>query len=338
MATQFTEKKKRVFSGIQPSGNLHLGNYLGAIKWWVAGQDEKDNIYCIVDLHAITVPQDPKDLHRRTLETFAVNVACGLDPEKSIIFVQSHVRAHTELTWLLNCVTPIGWLEKMTQYKDKSKKQESVGTGLLDYPVLMAADILLYDAEEVPVGEDQKQHVEFARNIAQRFNHLFGDTFIVPKPVIPKAAARVRALNDPTKKMSKAESGIKGHAVGIVDEPDVIRNTFKRAVTDAGREIIFSEDTEKAGVNNLLEMYEAMTGQSRDEITNHFSGKGYGDLKKEVAEVVIDALAPIRDRFNVLISDKAELSRLMKIGADKAIAIADPKIKQVKEIIGFVIE
>jgi len=337
MTTQSTDRKKRVFSGIQPSGNLHLGNYLGAIKWWVAGQDQKDNIYCIVDLHAITVPQNPKELYRRTLETFAVNIACGLDPVKSIIFVQSHVRSHTELTWLLNCITPIGWLEKMTQYKDKSKKQESVSTGLLDYPVLMAADILLYDAEEVPVGEDQKQHVELARNIAQRFNHIFGETFVVPQPLIPAAAARVRALNDPTKKMSKGESGVKGHAVGIVDDPDEIMKSFKRAVTDDGREIVFSESPEKAGVNNLLEIYEALTNQSREQITNHFEGKGYGDLKNEVAEIVIESLAPIRDRFNVLISDKAELDKLMKIGADKARAIAEPKIKLVKEIIGFVI-
>lgn len=337
MNTQST-KKKRVFSGIQPSGNLHLGNYLGAIKWWVAGQDEKENIYCIVDLHAITVPQDPKELHRRTLETFAVNIACGLDPEKSTIFVQSHVREHTELTWLLNCVTPIGWLEKMTQYKDKAKKQESVGTGLLDYPVLMAADIILYDAEQVPVGHDQKQHVELARNIAQRFNHIYGDTFVVPEPLIPTAAARVRGLNDPTKKMSKGESGVKGHCIGIVDDPDTIRNSFKRAVTDAGREIIFSDAPEKAGVNNLLEIYQAITNQSREDITNHFSAKGYGDLKKETAEVVIESLAPIRERYNILLADKAELSRLLKLGAERARELASPKIAQVKEVMGFVAE
>ncbi|MFC2134762.1 tryptophan--tRNA ligase [Bacteroidota bacterium] len=336
MSKQSTVKKKRVFSGIQPSGYLHLGNYLGAIKWWVARQGEKENIYCIVDMHAITVPQNPKELHQRTLETYATNVACGLDPEEGIIFVQSHVRGHAELTWLLNCVTPIGWLEKMTQFKDKSKKQESIGTGLLDYPVLMAADILLYDAEEVPVGHDQKQHVELARNIAQRFNNIYGDTFVVPEPVIPTAGARVRALNDPTKKMSKSDSGVKGQAVGIVDEPDEIRKAFKRAVTDAGREIIFSELPEKAGVNNLLEMYELLTGHTRDEITNHFQDKGYGDLKKEVAEVVIESLAPIREKYNILISDKAELDKLLKLGAEKAREIAEPKIKKVKEIVGFV--
>jgi tryptophanyl-tRNA synthetase len=331
------QRKVRVFSGIQPSGGMHIGNYLGAIKNWVAEQDLKENYFCIVDMHAITVHQDPDDLRRRTRELAAIFLACGLDPQKCTIFVQSHVRAHAEGCWILSCVTPVGWLERMTQYKVKAATQESVGTGLLTYPVLQAADILLYDTNEVPVGEDQKQHVELARDIAQRFNYLYGETFVVPEPVIPKSGARIRGLDDPHSKMSKSLTTARGHAVLLIDEPEEIRWAFKRAVTDSGREIIFSEDPEKAGVNNLLEIYELFTGQSRPDIEAHFAGKGYGALKNEVAEVTVEALRPIRERYNALMADPVELDRLLAIGAERARAVSEPKIEEVKHRIGFIL-
>ena len=330
-------KKTRVFSGIQPSGGMHIGNYLGAISRWVVEQDLKENYFCIVDMHAITVPQDPGDLRRRTRELAAIFLACGLDPQKSTIFVQSHVRAHAEGCWILSCVTPVGWLERMTQYKVKAATQESVGTGLLTYPVLQAADILLYDANEVPVGEDQKQHVELSRDIAQRFNYLYGETFVVPEPVIPKIGARIRGLDDPQSKMSKSQSTARGHAVLLTDEPDEIRWAFKRAVTDSGHQIVFSEDPEKAGVNNLLEIYELISKQSRPEIEAHFAGKGYGQLKGEVAEVVVEALRPIRERYKALMSDQAELNRLLALGAERARSVAEPKVEEVKRKVGFIL-
>jgi tryptophanyl-tRNA synthetase len=331
-----TTRKTRVFSGIQPSGMLHLGNYLGAIQQWVAGQDEKINFICIVDMHAITVPQEPEALRRQTRELAALLIASGIDPERTTLFVQSHVRAHAEGCWILNCVTPLGWLERMTQYKTKAQKQESVLTGLLDYPVLQAADILLYDTDEVPVGEDQKQHIELTRDIAQRFNHLFGETFVIPKPVIRESGARIMALNDPTVKMSKSDF-TRGHAIRITDTPDEIRWVVKRAVTDPGREIRFSNEPERAGVNNLLQIYELLTGQSRSAIEEHFAGKGYGALKNEVAEVVIESLRPIRERYEHLITDPAELDRLLNIGAEHARAVAEPKIRQVMDRVGFVV-
>ena len=279
-----TNRKPRVFSGIQPSGALTIGNYLGAIKQWVAGQDAKINFFCVVDLHAITMPQDPKQLLPLTRDTAALLFACGLDPEKCTVFIQSHVRAHAEGCWILNCVTPVGWLERMTQYKMKSKLLESVSTGLLDYPVLQAADILLYDTDEVPVGEDQKQHVEITRDIAQRFNNLYGETFVMPEPVIPTSGARIKSFDDPEAKMSKSKAmDVRGHAVKLVDEPDEIRRTIKRAVTDTAREIVFSDKPEKAGVNNLLEIYALLAEEDHDAIEAHFAGKGYGDLKKAVS-------------------------------------------------------
>ncbi len=332
-----TTQKPRVFSGIQPSGPLTIGNYLGAIKQWVAGQDEKEGFFCVVDMHAITVPQDPEQLPRLTRDTAALLFACGLDPQKSTIFIQSHVPAHAEGCWILNCVTPVGWLERMTQYKMKSQQQESVGTGLLDYPVLQAADILLYDTNEVPVGEDQKQHVELTRDIAQRFNNLYGETFVIPEPVIPENGARIRALDDPGSMMSKSKAHIRGHAVKLADEPDAIRYAIKRAVTDPGHEIVFSDAPEKAGVNNLLGMYESLTGQSRLKIETHFAGKGYGDLKKEIAEVIVEALRPIRERYHELISDPAELDRILAVGTERARAVAEPKIQKVKRKVGFIV-
>jgi tryptophanyl-tRNA synthetase len=328
--------KTRVFSGIQPSGMLHIGNYLGAIQQWVQGQGEKTNFICVVDLHTITVPQEPATLRRQTRELTALLLACGIDPQQTTLFVQSHVRAHAECCWVLNCVTPIGWLERMIQYKTKAAKQESVLTGLLDYPVLQAADILLYDTDEVPVGEDQKQHIELARDIAQRFNTLFGETFVIPKPVIRESGARIMALNDPTAKMSKSDF-TRGHAIRITDTPDEIRWVIKRAVTDPSNQIGFSSDPARAGVNNLLQIYELITGQSREAIEDHFTGKGYGALKGDVAEALIESLRPIRERYERLINDAAELDRILAIGAEQARAVAEPKARQVMERVGFVL-
>lgn len=330
------ERKPRVFSGIQPSGNLHIGNYLGAIQQWVAGQGQKTNFICIVDLHAITVPQEPAALRQQTRELAALLLACGIDPQQTTLFVQSHVRAHAECSWVFSCVTPLGWLERMTQYKTKAQKQESVMTGLLTYPVLMAADILLYDADEVPVGEDQKQHIELTRDLAQRFNHLYGETFVIPKPVIRESGARIMGLNDPSVKMSKSDN-TRGHAIRIVDDPDEIRWAIKRAVTDSYNEIRFSDDPERAGVNNLLQIYELLTGKSRPEIEAHFAGKGYGALKKELAEVVVESLRPIRERYYQLMNDPAELDRILAIGAEQARAVAEPKMTLILERVGFVL-
>jgi tryptophanyl-tRNA synthetase len=329
-------QKIRVFSGIQPSGLLHLGNYLGAIRQWLSSQEQKESYFCIVDLHAITVYQPPEILRRKTLEVAALYLAAGVEPHYSTIFVQSHVRAHAEGSWLLTCVTPVGWLERMTQYKVKSNQQASVGAGLLIYPVLQAADILLYDASEVPVGEDQKQHVELVQDIAQRFNYLYGQTFTVPQALIPSSGARIRALNDPERKMSKSEAHQRGHAVRLTDDPDEIRYTIQRAVTDPGREIIFSQQPEKAGVNNLLEIYELLTGQTRLEIEAHFAGKGYGEFKREVAEVVIEALRPVRQRYLQLTDDPAELARILAEGAQRAAAVAEPKLAEVKQKMGLI--
>lgn len=337
MTVESINRRPRVFSGVQPSGTLHIGNYLGAIKRWAAHQDKKENYFCVVDMHTITVFQDPETLRRMTRDAAALYIACGLEPQKSIIFVQSHVRAHAECCWILNCVTPVGWLQRMTQFKAKAEQQESVSTGLLDYPVLQAADILLYDADEVPVGEDQKQHVELTRDIAQRFNRIYGQTFVVPKAVIPESGARIRAFNDPSRKMSKSEAHIRGHAVRLTDEPDEIRYVIQCAVTDTGQEIVFSDAPEKAGVNNLLEIYELLTGAGRSEIEARFEGKGYVVLKEEVAEIVIEALRPVRERYHELISDPAELDSILAAGAERARSVAEPKIQEIKRKVGFIV-
>jgi tryptophanyl-tRNA synthetase len=329
-------RKTRVFSGIQPSGKAHIGNYLGAMRRWVAEQHLKDNYFCIVDLHAITVPQDPIALRQRTRELAAIYLAVGLDPAVSTIFLQSQVPAHAECCWILNCVTPVGWLERMTQYKLKSQQGESASAGLLVYPVLQAADILLYDADEVPVGEDQSQHVELARDIAQRFNHLYGETFVLPRLVLPPVGARIRALNDPARKMSKSASHESGHAIGLADHPDEIRRVLRRAVTDPGREITFGQDEARAGVNNLLEIYELISGQTRPAIEAHFAGQGYAVLKAELAEVVIEALDPIRRRYLQLLADPPELERLLAIGAERARGIAEAKLAELKHKVGFI--
>jgi len=315
---------------------IYTSAIIGAIQQWVAGQGQKTNFICIVDLHAITVPQNPADLRRQTRELAALLLACGIDPQQTTLFVQSHVRAHAECSWVFSCITPLGWLERMTQYKAKAQKQESVMTGLLTYPVLMAADILLYDADEVPVGEDQKQHIELTRDLAQRFNYLFGETFVIPKPVIRESGARIMGLDDPTVKMSKSET-TRGHAIRIIDDPDEIRWAIKRAVTDSFNEIRFSDEPERAGVNNLLQIYELLTGRSRPEIEAHFAGKGYGALKRELAEVVIEALRPIRERYYQLMDDPAELDRILAIGAEQARAVAEPKMTLILERVGFVL-
>ncbi len=330
--------RRRVFSGVQPSGDPQLGNYIGAFKRWAENQDEKENFFCVVDLHAITVDVAPDDLRRQTRELAAILFACGIDPDKSALFVQSHVTTHAEGCWILNCVTPVSWLERMTQYKDKSAGQESVSAGLLDYPVLMAGDILMYSAHEVPVGDDQRQHVELTRDIGGRFNRLFGETFVLPEPVIPEFGARVMGLNDPNVKMSKSYSHVRGHAVRLLDDPKEIQRSIMRAVTDSGNEIVFSDDPEKAGVNNLLGIYKVITDKTEFEVERDFSdARGYGDLKRRVAEVVIEELKPIRERYHELMSDVAELDRFLAIGADHARSISEPKLEEMKDKVGFVL-
>ena len=331
-------KQRTVFSGIQPSGDMQLGNYLGAVKGWAERQAQKNNYFCIVDLHAITARQDPEELLHQSRSLAAMLFAAGLDPDLCTIFVQSHVPAHAEGCWLLNCVTPLGWLERMTQFKDKAEGRESVSTGLLDYPVLMAADILLYDAHEVPVGDDQRQHVELTRDIAERFNRLYGETFVVPDAVIPEVGARVMGFDDPTVKMSKMYSHIRGHAVRMLDEPDEVMRTFRRAVTDSGNEIAFSDDPARAGVNNILGIYKVITGKSENEAEADFAdARGYGDLKSRVAEVVIEELAPIRQRYYELMDDVGELERLLAVGAEQAAAVSSAKVDEMKRRIGFLV-
>jgi tryptophanyl-tRNA synthetase len=328
--------KKRVFSGIQPSGNLHIGNYLGALQQWVAMQDEYDCFYCVVDLHAITLPQDPAELRSGTRAAAGVYLAAGLDPEKATIFVQSHVRAHSELAWILSCFSPLGWLQRMTQFKDKSAKQQqdSIGAGLLNYPTLMAADILLYQTHAVPVGDDQRQHLEYTRDLAQRFNHLYGDVFTVPEAIIPKAGARVMGLDNPLMKMSKSEDS-EYHAVYLMDDLDRARKKVMRAVTDSGKDIKFSTDPEKAGVNNLLTIYQALTHRTNADIEAEFEGKGYGDLKKAVAEQVVERLRPLQARYNEIAGEQGYLDDVLKQGAERAEAIAEKTLKQVQECVGF---
>lgn len=325
--------KKRVFSGIQPSGNLHIGNYLGALKNWVASQKEYDNVFCIVDLHAITVPQDPKVLKQKIREVAGIYFAAGIDPGKSIVFVQSQVSAHAELAWILNCFTPIGWVGRMTQFKEKSDGQrENVSVGLFDYPVLMASDILLYDSDEVPVGEDQKQHVEITRDIARRFNAIYGETFKLPKPVIPKSGARVMDLLEPVKKMSKSDDR-PGRTLPLLASLDQIRSNIMGAATDSLKEIKF--DAQRPGIYNLLEIYEGVTGLSREAIKAKFAGVGYGDFKKDLAEKVIEFLAPFQKRYKDLVADWGHIDSLLEEGADKARSIADKKLKEVKSKVGL---
>jgi tryptophanyl-tRNA synthetase len=328
--------QKRVFSGIQPSGNLHLGNYLGALQQWVAMQNEYECFYCVVDLHAITLPQDPAELRAGTRAAAGVYLAAGLDPEKATIFVQSHVPAHSEMAWILSCFSPLGWLQRMTQFKDKSAKQQqdSIGAGLLNYPTLMAADILLYQTHAVPVGDDQRQHLEYTRDLAQRFNHLYGDVFTIPEAIIPKAGARVMGLDNPLVKMSKSEDS-DYHAIYLLDDLDKARKKVMRAVTDSGKEIKFSNDPEKAGVNNLLTIYQALTRRANGDIEAEFDGKGYGELKKAVAEQIVERLRPLQARYNEIAGEQGYLDAVLKQGAERAAAIAEKTFKRVQDCVGF---
>lgn len=325
--------KKRVFSGIQPTGNIHIGNYLAAIKHWVASQVEFDNIFCIVDLHAITVPQDPKVLKAKIHEVAALLFAAGIDPKQSVLFVQSSISAHSELAWILNCFIPMGWMERMTQFKEKASKQKmQVSVGLFDYPALMAADILLYDTDVVPVGEDQKQHVELARDVAQRFNSIYGDTLKLPEPVIPRSGARIMGLDDPTSKMSKSEMN-SGHAINLLDSPDEIRTKVMRATTDSLREIRFDEN--RPGIYNLLVIYELFTGLSRPDVEARFQGKGYADLKRELAEVIIDGLSPLQSRYRELMAEPTYLNSLLTESASKIRPLAEKTLNSVKDRVGI---
>ena len=323
---------KRIFSGAQPTGNVHLGNYLGALRNWVALQHEYESIYCIVNLHAITLPQDPKALAEKTRELARVYLAVGIDPKVSTVFIQSDVSEHAELTWILNCIARLSELERMTQFKEKARKQrENVGVGLFDYPVLMAADILLYQTDLVPVGEDQKQHLELTRDLAIRFNRDFGETFRVPEPYIPKVGARIMSLSDPTKKMSKSDDDPNG-CVMLLDDDDTIRRKLKRAVTDSGTEIRFDEG--RPAINNLLTIYGLMTGSEPAAVESHFAGKGYAQLKQDLADVTIDFLKPFQERVSG-ISD-AELDDVLAQGRDKAKRIASVTLKNVMERMGLV--
>jgi tryptophanyl-tRNA synthetase len=326
-----------VFSGMQPSGDsLHLGNYLGALVNWVALQDAYDPIYCVVDLHAITVAQDPKSLQGSTRRTAAQYLAAGVDLERATLFVQSHVPAHTELAWVLGAITGFGEASRMTQFKDKSTRQgaEATTVGLFTYPVLMAADILLYGTQLVPVGDDQRQHLELTRDLAIRFNSRYGDTFVVPEALIPKESARIYDLQDPTAKMSKSAASEAG-LVKLMDDPAVTAKKFRSAVTDTGREVRY-DPAEKPGISNLLDIFAATTGRTIAEIEVEYEGHGYGDFKKAVAEVVVDRLAPIRTRTLELLEDPAELDRLLAIGAERAAERAERMLRTAYDRVGFV--
>lgn len=327
-------RKKRIFSGIQPTNTPHLGNYLGALRNWVKMQDDYDCAYSIVDLHSITVRQDPVKLRRQITESYALLLAMGIDPEKSIVFVQGHNPAHAQLSWILSCYTQFGELSRMTQFKDKSQKHaDNINAGLFTYPVLMAADILLYQTDLVPVGIDQKQHLELARNIADRFNNLYGETFTMPDAYIVKSTQKISSLADPTKKMSKSDENPNA-IVTILDDRDVIMRKFKRAVTDSGSEVRRGEG--KEGIENLMSIYGAVTEKTFDEIEKEFEGKGYGDFKTAVGEAVADSLSPLQEKFKQIIADKAYLENCMKEGAQKAFAASRKTLQKVNKKVGFI--
>jgi len=329
-----TNQKKIILSGIQPTGVFTLGNYLGAIKNWVVLQEEYDCAYMIADLHSITVRQEPAKLRQQVLSAFATLLACGIDPEKSLTFIQSQVPQHAELSWVLSCYTQFGELSRMTQFKDKSAKHaDNVNAGLFTYPSLMAADILLYQADLVPVGADQKQHLELTRDIAVRFNNAYSPTFTVPEPYIPKLGARIMSLADPTKKMSKSDENPNGF-ITILDEPDVIIRKFKRAVTDSDACVRYADG--KDGINNLMAIYSSITGKSFEEIEREFDGKGYGDFKAAVGETVSDHLKPVRDEHKRLLADKAYLEEVYSNGARKAQRIAQRTLSKVYRKVGFI--
>lgn len=326
--------KKRIFSGIQPSGNLTIGNYLGALRNWVQLQDDYECIYCVVNMHAITVRQDPAVLRRRSLETMAIFLACGISPEKSILFIQSHIPEHTMLNWVMCCNTYMGEAQRMTQFKDKSARHaDNINTGLFTYPVLMASDILLYQADLVPVGADQKQHIELTRDLCTRFNNTYGETFVLPEPYIPKIGARIMSLQEPQKTMSKSDPNPNAF-ICILDEPDVIVRKLKRAVTDSEGVIAYDPDN-RAGVSNLLSIYAACTGKSMDQSVKDFEGQGYGSLKNTVADVVVDTLSPIQAEYNRIISDKEYLSKIIEEGDRKASAVAQRTMRKVYHKVGL---
>jgi len=325
---------KTIFSAAAPSGDLQLGQYFGAIKQWVTRQDEGKNYFCIVDLHAITVPQDPILMKQRTRQLAAMYIACGIDPEKSVLFIQSQNSDHAQLAWILNCFTPMGWLNKMTQFKEKSEKQkEIVSVGLLDYPVLMASDILLYDTTEVPVGEDQKQHVELARNIAKSFNSKYKEeVFVIPQSKTMEIGARVMSLQDPTSKMSKSDDN-RLNVVFMTDDSDTIKNKIKKAVTDSGSEIKFGPD--KPALTNLLTIYSLTSGKTIEELEQEYLGKGYADFKSGLASSIINFLNPIQEKYKEIIKDEKYLNGILKDGLEKAKEISNKKIKGVEETVGL---
>jgi tryptophanyl-tRNA synthetase len=324
--------KARVLSGIQPTGSPHIGNYLGALKNWAKIQYDYDSIYCIVDLHAITAYQDPKELRTKIEELAGMLLAIGIDPKHSALVVQSSVPEHAELAWMLTCVTPVGWLERMTQYKAKSEAAETIGDGLLQYPVLMAADILLYQAAIVPVGEDQKQHLELARDIAQRFNSMYGETFTMPATRLPTVGARIMGLDDPEKKMSKSTAGI-GHAISLLDPPEVIRKKIMRSTTDSNPGVDF--ENPGAGVRNLLTIFQAFTEWPDAALRQHFSGMRYGDLKKQVAEAVVAALEPVQQRYRQITSEAGYIAGVLDDGARRVSPIAKDTVNTVKRAMGL---
>jgi len=325
--------RRRIFSGIQPTGSIHVGNYLGAIKQWAALQAEYDCIFSVVDLHAITLFQDPAKLKEKTREVAGLLVAAGIDPIKSAIFVQSRIGAHAELAWILECVIPVGWLRRMTQFKDKATEGgATVSDGLFSYPALMAADILLYDTDAVPVGDDQLQHLELTRDAAQRFNSLYGETLKVPQPIIAKSGARIMGLDDPTKKMSKSTEQ-PGHAINLLDPADQIRSKIARATTDSLREVRFDES--RPGISNLLVLYECFTGMGRQEIEARFEGKGYAVFKKELGEVVIKGLEPIQTRYREITAEPGYIDSLLEQGEARVKPLAENTLSRVKERVGL---
>ncbi|MBU3803215.1 MAG: tryptophan--tRNA ligase [Candidatus Cellulosilyticum pullistercoris] len=329
-----SDQKKVIFSGMQPSGTITLGNYLGALKNWTSLQDEYNCLYCIVDMHAITVKQEPAVLRKNARDLMMLYIAAGLDPEKNVIYMQSHVSAHAELAWILNCFTYMGELSRMTQFKDKSQKHsDNINAGLFTYPALMAADILLYQTDLVPVGVDQKQHLELTRDVAIRFNNLYGETFKVPEAYIPKVGAKIMSLQDPTKKMSKSDQDANA-SITIIDDPDTIIRKFKRAVTDSDTEVRFDVEN-KPGVSNLMTIYSSITGQTIEQVQNEFEGKGYGDFKLRVGEAVVEELRPIQARFKELSNDKAYIDSLIKKNAETANYLATKTLRKVQKKVGF---
>lgn len=327
-------EKKVIFSGMQPSGVITLGNYLGALKNWTNLQDEYNCLYCIVDMHAITVRQDPATLRKNARNLLMQYIAAGLDPEKNVIYYQSHVSAHAELAWILNCFTYMGELNRMTQFKEKSSKHaENINAGLFTYPALMAADILLFQTDLVPVGVDQKQHLELTRDLATRFNNLYGDTFKIPEPYISKVGAKIMSLQDPTKKMSKSDEDMNA-SISLIDDPDTIMRKFKRAVTDSDGQVRFDQEA-KPGISNLMTIYSSITGMSMEAIQNEFEGKGYGDFKLKVGEAVVEELRPMHKRFEELTKDKAYIDGIIKKNADTANYLATKTLRKVQKKVGF---